>query len=129
MRDMNVKLGPDNTGRELIMGREVLGEMNENGELFNAFCAFNELVICGSVYKHRDIFTVVIRKNAKTQINTSEETSIERRWNNLKAGVESKLKGNSRQKEETGQTVGHYRHMETNRRDKDGETKDYPVHR
>nr|CAH8829211.1 unnamed protein product [Trichobilharzia regenti] len=55
MGDMNAKLGPNNTGRELIMGREALGEMNENGELFADFCAFNELVIGGSVYKHKDI--------------------------------------------------------------------------
>ncbi|CAH8639672.1 unnamed protein product [Heterobilharzia americana] len=27
------------------MGREALGEMNENGELFANFCAFNDLVI------------------------------------------------------------------------------------
>ena len=55
MGNMNAKLGLDNTGRELIMGREALGEMNENGELFVDFCAFNELVIGGSVFKHRDI--------------------------------------------------------------------------
>ncbi|CAH8292472.1 unnamed protein product [Heterobilharzia americana] len=45
MGDMNAKLGGDNTGRELTMGREALGEMNENGELFAEFCAFNDLVI------------------------------------------------------------------------------------
>ncbi|CAH8583468.1 unnamed protein product [Heterobilharzia americana] len=45
--DMNAKLhGAENTGRELTMGREALGEvMNENGELFAEFCAFNDLVI------------------------------------------------------------------------------------
>ncbi|CAH8493525.1 unnamed protein product [Heterobilharzia americana] len=44
--DMNAKLGADNTGREAIMSREALGEvMNENGELFAEFCAFNDLVI------------------------------------------------------------------------------------
>ncbi|CAH8512479.1 unnamed protein product [Heterobilharzia americana] len=45
MGDMNAKLGGDNTVREQTMGREVLGEMNENGELFAEFCAFNDLVI------------------------------------------------------------------------------------
>ncbi|CAH8468484.1 unnamed protein product [Heterobilharzia americana] len=49
MGDMNAKLrGAENTGRELTMGREALGEvMNENGELFAEFCAFNDLVIGG----------------------------------------------------------------------------------
>ncbi|CAH8465305.1 unnamed protein product [Heterobilharzia americana] len=56
MGDMNAKLGGDNRGRELTMGREALGEvMNENGELFAEFCAFNDLVIGGSVFKHKDI--------------------------------------------------------------------------
>ncbi|CAH8643264.1 unnamed protein product [Heterobilharzia americana] len=54
--DMNAKLGGENTGRELTMGQEALGEvMNENGELFAEFCAFNDLVIGGSMFKHKDI--------------------------------------------------------------------------
>ncbi|CAH8448282.1 unnamed protein product [Heterobilharzia americana] len=56
MGDMNVKLGVDNTGREVIMGREALGEMNENGELFADFCTFNDLMIGGRVYKHKNIY-------------------------------------------------------------------------
>ncbi|VDQ00158.1 unnamed protein product [Trichobilharzia regenti] len=52
---MNAKLGGDNTGRELAVGREDLGEMNDNGELFSGFCAFNDLVIDGSVFKHKNI--------------------------------------------------------------------------
>nr|CAH8841048.1 unnamed protein product [Trichobilharzia regenti] len=55
MGDMNARLGGDNTGRELTMGREALGEMNDNGELFSDFCAFNDLVIGGSVFKHKDM--------------------------------------------------------------------------
>ena len=30
MGDLNAKIGDDNTGHELVMGRECLGEMNEN---------------------------------------------------------------------------------------------------
>ncbi|CAH8866037.1 unnamed protein product [Trichobilharzia szidati] len=55
MLDMNANLEPDNTGRELSMGREAFEKMNENGELFSDFYAFNELVIGGSVYKHKYI--------------------------------------------------------------------------
>ncbi|CAH8508135.1 unnamed protein product [Heterobilharzia americana] len=53
--DMNAKLAADKIGRESIMCREALGEMNENGELFADFCAFNDPVIGGNVYKHNDI--------------------------------------------------------------------------
>ena len=34
MGNMNAKLGADNTGRELTMGREAYVEMNDNVELF-----------------------------------------------------------------------------------------------
>ncbi|WP_353805840.1 hypothetical protein, partial [Acinetobacter baumannii] len=37
------------------MGREALGDINENGEIFTDFCAFNDLVIGGSVFPHKDI--------------------------------------------------------------------------
>ena len=53
--DFNAKIGKDNTGRERIMGREGLGTMNENGEMFTDFCVFNDLVIGGSVFQHKDI--------------------------------------------------------------------------
>nr|CAH8827448.1 unnamed protein product [Trichobilharzia regenti] len=80
MGDMNAKLGPDNTGRELIMGREALGEMNENGELFADFCAFNELVIGGSVYKHKDIHKATwVSPDGQTK-NQIDFISISRKW-------------------------------------------------
>ena len=47
---MNAKIGSDNTGKELVMGKKTLGEMNNNGEMFTDFCSFNELVIGGSVF-------------------------------------------------------------------------------
>ena len=41
--------------RERIIGREGLGTINENGEMFADFCVFNNLVIGGSVFQHKDI--------------------------------------------------------------------------
>ncbi|CAH8608261.1 unnamed protein product [Heterobilharzia americana] len=56
MGDMNAKLGADNTRRELTMGREALDEMMyEDGEPFGELCAFNDLVIGGTVFKYKDI--------------------------------------------------------------------------
>ncbi|VDP54468.1 unnamed protein product, partial [Schistosoma margrebowiei] len=43
MGDFNAKVGTDNTGYEDIMGRQGLGERNENGERFANICAFNKL--------------------------------------------------------------------------------------
>lgn len=42
---MNAKVGQDNLGRESTMGREGVGTMNENGELYADFCADNDLMI------------------------------------------------------------------------------------
>lgn len=55
MGDANAKIGTDNTGYEAIMGRDGLGVMNENGEMFANFCAFNNFVIGGSIFPHKRI--------------------------------------------------------------------------
>ena len=55
MGDINVKIWPDNTGYEHVMGFHALGEMNDNGERFVDFCAMNNLVIGGSIFPHKRI--------------------------------------------------------------------------
>ena len=55
--DMNAKMGGNNNGYELVMGRHGLGSMNENGGRFAAACAAatNNLVIGGSIFPQKDI--------------------------------------------------------------------------
>ena len=55
MSDINAKVGRNNVGRQNVMGKEGLGDRNENGDLFLDFCAQNELVIGGMFFKHTDI--------------------------------------------------------------------------
>ena len=55
MGDLNAKIGFDNSGYEEVMGRQGLGKMNENGEMLADFCAFNNMIIGGSVFPHRRI--------------------------------------------------------------------------
>lgn len=55
MGDMNAKIGSDNIGYQEIMGKQALGEMNENGERFADICALNNLVIGGSLFPHKRI--------------------------------------------------------------------------
>ena len=55
MGDFNAKIGSENKGYEDVMGREGLGLMNENGEMFADLCATNSLVIGGSLFQHRKI--------------------------------------------------------------------------
>lgn len=52
MGDMNAKVGCDNTGRERIMGKEGVGDPNENGELFADFCTHNKMVIGGTIFQN-----------------------------------------------------------------------------
>ncbi|VDO54330.1 unnamed protein product [Schistosoma margrebowiei] len=55
MGDLNAKVGIDNTGYVDIMGRHGLGERNENEERFANLCAFNKLVIGGTIFPHKRI--------------------------------------------------------------------------
>ena len=58
MGDANAKIGVDNTGYEDIMGKHGLGTMNNNGERLADMCAFNRLVIGGSIFPHKRIHKI-----------------------------------------------------------------------
>ena len=67
MDDFNAWIGKDNIGKELVMGKEGLDEINENRELFTDFCHVNSLVIEGSVFPHKRIHNT-------TWISTDHQT-------------------------------------------------------
>jgi hypothetical protein len=51
--DFNAKIGNENQGKELVMGRKGLGSMNENGRMFMDLCNSNNLVIGGSIFQYQ----------------------------------------------------------------------------
>ncbi|VDO48164.1 unnamed protein product [Schistosoma margrebowiei] len=53
MEDLDVTVTMDNIGYENIIGRHGLGERNENGKRFANLCAFNKLVIGGTIFPHK----------------------------------------------------------------------------
>ena len=53
--DMNAKVGNLVNGLERVMGRHGLGSANDNGERLKEFCDFNEMVITGTVFPHKEI--------------------------------------------------------------------------
>lgn len=55
MGDANAKVGQDDPGWERVIRRQRIGRMNENGKRLAEFCALNDLVIGGTLFKHRDI--------------------------------------------------------------------------
>ncbi|VDP71496.1 unnamed protein product [Schistosoma curassoni] len=67
VEDLNAKVGIDNTGYEDIMGRHGLGERNENGERFSNLCAFNKLLIGGTIFPNK-------RTNKATWISPDHTT-------------------------------------------------------
>lgn len=78
--DMNAKIGSDNTGREEIMGKEGIGEVTENGNMFIDFCAFNNLLIGGSIFAHKTIHKVTwISPDGKTK-NQIDHITIDRKY-------------------------------------------------
>ena len=55
MGDLNAKVGKDNRNYEQVMGKHGLGEMNDNGDRFLAFCTYNRMIIGGTVFPHKKI--------------------------------------------------------------------------
>ena len=53
--DLNAKIGTNNEGKELVMGKQGCGIINDNGRRLVIFCEDNNLVIGGSIFKHKDI--------------------------------------------------------------------------
>ena len=76
---MNAKVGSDNTGREFTMGKEGLGEINENGEMFANFCGQNDLVIGGTFYKHKNIHKATWKSPDLSTENQIDHITISRR--------------------------------------------------
>ncbi|KAF2905210.1 hypothetical protein ILUMI_00987 [Ignelater luminosus] len=56
--DMNAQMGSDNRDPESVMGKQALGTMTDNGEIYTNFCEEHELIIGGSLFPHH-------RKNHK----------------------------------------------------------------
>ena len=55
MGDLNAKVGSENLNCETVMGREGCGVQNDNGERLVEWCAFNNMIIGGTLFPHRNI--------------------------------------------------------------------------
>ncbi|XP_059154670.1 uncharacterized protein LOC131940109 [Physella acuta] len=100
MGDMNAKVGKENKERELTMGKNGIGTINENRELFADFCAFNDLIIGGgAIFSHKDIHKttwtspegktknqidhITVSRNKKKgyeALSSLEEETVEQKW-------------------------------------------------
>ena len=80
MGDLNAKIGSDNEGYETVMGKEGLGEMNDNGERFADFCDIQDLVIGGSVFPHRRIHKATWKHPNGTVENQIDHITYSRKF-------------------------------------------------
>ena len=55
MGDVKAKVGFENLHYERVMGREGCGLQNDNGERLTEWCAFNNMIIGGTIFAHRNI--------------------------------------------------------------------------
>jgi hypothetical protein len=75
--DVNAKIGNENQGKELVMGRRGLGSMNKNGRMFMDLCNNNNLVLGGSILQHKKIHKATwISLDSKNQ----NQITINRTW-------------------------------------------------
>ena len=78
--DMNAKEGNVVNGLERVMGRHGLGTVNDNGERLKEFCDFNEMVITGTVFPHKEIHKQTwVSPDGRTK-NQIDHTLVDRRF-------------------------------------------------
>jgi len=82
MGDLNAKVGEDNSGYELFMGREGVANSrrNDNGDRFVEFCATNQLVIGGTLFKNKEIYKLTWKSNDGYTKSQLDHFTISRRW-------------------------------------------------
>lgn len=77
---MNAKVGNDNTGQELLIGKEAMGK-NDNENRLVEFSELNEVTINGSMFKHKNIHKETCRSPG----------IIQTKWNGADRGADHVL--------------------------------------
>ncbi|VDP53567.1 unnamed protein product [Schistosoma margrebowiei] len=90
MGDFNDKVGTDNIRYEDIMGRHGLGERNENCGRFANLCAFNKLVIGGTVFSHKCIHKTTWTSPDHTTQNQIDHICINKTFRRTMEDVRTK---------------------------------------
>ena len=90
MGDMNAKIGKDNDNWKGTMGKEGLGQMNENGLLFADLCTLNELIIEGTLFPHKPTHKATwISPDLQTE-NQIDHITMTKKWRRVLLDVRVK---------------------------------------
>uniref|UniRef100_A0A183KNJ4 Endo/exonuclease/phosphatase domain-containing protein n=1 Tax=Schistosoma curassoni TaxID=6186 RepID=A0A183KNJ4_9TREM len=90
MGDSNAKVGMDNTGYEDIVGRHGPGERNQSGERFANLCAFNKLVIGGTIFPHKCIHKITWISPDHTTQNQIDHICVNKKFRRMMEDVRTK---------------------------------------
>ncbi|XP_062577228.1 uncharacterized protein LOC134239086 [Saccostrea cucullata] len=80
MGDANTKVGKSNEGWERVMEQEGIGIMNENGMRLAEMCALNNLIICGTLFKHLDIHKLTWESPIGRDMNQIDHVMVDGRY-------------------------------------------------
>ncbi|VDP76983.1 unnamed protein product [Schistosoma mattheei] len=78
--DLNAKVGMDNTRYEDIMERQASGERDKNDERFANLCAFDKLVIGGTIFPHKRIHKITWTSPDHTTQNQIDHICINKKF-------------------------------------------------
>ena len=78
--DLNARVGEENTGRERAMGTEGFGCINNNGERLSDLCVENNLVIGGTLFKHRNIHKTTWRSPDNNTVSQIDHVIVNQKW-------------------------------------------------
>ena len=94
--DFNAKVGKNNTDSESAMGKHGLGSRNENGEQFAEFCAFNSLVIGGTLFPYKKVHKATWVSPDHVTENQIDDICISQRFRRSMLIAGCKSEGGSR---------------------------------
>ena len=80
MGDLNAKVGSDNVNFERVMGTEGCGVQNDNGERLEEWCAFNNMIIGGTLFPHRNIHKLTWTSPNERAQNQIDHLMVNSMW-------------------------------------------------
>ena len=78
--DQNARVGKENKGIERAMGTEGFGCINNNGERLSDLCVENNLVIGGTLFKHRNVHKTTWRSPDNNTVSQIDHVIVNQKW-------------------------------------------------
>ena len=78
--DQNARVGKENKGIERAMGTEGFGCINNNGERLSDLCVENNLVIGGTLFKHRNVHKTTWRSPDDNTVSQIDHVIVNQKW-------------------------------------------------